>query len=162
MQQCAVQNQQQQVSVAAGQLANMPPGHLGNVTNTSVQPSMNWYGQALNEGGNNNPSPSHHVQMVTEQYPTPPSHHSHIGADATPQHVAQTYPPTDYLTPSPDSPNQSPGQWSSSSPHSAQSDWSEGVHSPTQPVGGVLPANQQPNQVHPNKTGGKRQDGVYL
>ena len=56
-------------------------------------------------------------------YPTPPSHHS--GVEATPQHAATTNSHDSFPTPSPES----PGQWSSASPHS-QSDWSEGVRSP--------------------------------
>jgi Notch-like protein len=58
-------------------------------------------------------------------YPTPPSQHSQ--AEATPQPYLLG--PETYLTPSPES----PGQWSSSSPHSAQSDWSEGISSPMGP-----------------------------
>ncbi|UYV71292.1 N [Cordylochernes scorpioides] len=58
------------------------------------------------------------------RFPTPPSQHGSEGA--TPQHYLAA--PETYLTPSPES----PGQWSSSSPHSAQSDWSEGISSPPQ------------------------------
>lgn len=54
-------------------------------------------------------------------YPTPPSHHS--GMEATPQHTLGAH--DAFPTPSPES----PGQWSSASPHS-QSDWSEGGRSP--------------------------------
>ncbi|KAL1377371.1 hypothetical protein pipiens_016314 [Culex pipiens pipiens] len=54
------------------------------------------------------------------QYLTPPSQHS---GGVTPQHLVQTL--DSYPTPSPES----PGHWSSSSPHST-SDWSEGVQSP--------------------------------
>ena len=70
---------------------------------------------------------------VMEQYPTPPSHHSHVSSDGTPPHMAShNILPDHYLTPSPDSPA---SQWSSSSPHSANSDWSEGISSPAQAVG---------------------------
>lgn len=68
------------------------------------------------------------------QYPTPPSQHSHSGYDVGAVPMAGACVPTGYhhpeqfLTPSPDS----PGQWSSSSPHSGQSDWSEGISSPPQ------------------------------
>lgn len=56
-------------------------------------------------------------------YPTPPSQHSHSGGETTPHYL---HPPENtYLTPSPES----PGQWSSSSPHSV-SDWSESMASP--------------------------------
>lgn len=68
------------------------------------------------------------VHMGIEQYPTPPSQHSQMSSESTPQHNGQIALPEHYLTPSPDS----PGQWSSSSPHSAQSDWSEGINSPVQ------------------------------
>lgn len=67
-------------------------------------------------------------------YPTPPSQHSQ--AEATPQPYLLG--PETYLTPSPES----PGQWSSSSPHSAQSDWSEGISSPMGPT-----ANMHPNMT---------------
>lgn len=63
------------------------------------------------------------------QYLTPPSQHSYIGSDSTPPTGLQL--PENILTPSPDS----PGHWSSSSPHSAQSDWSEGISSPVPPIG---------------------------
>lgn len=58
------------------------------------------------------------------QYLTPPSQHS---GGVTPQHLVQTL--DSYPTPSPES----PGHWSSSSPHS-NSDWSEGIHSPSNTV----------------------------
>lgn len=57
------------------------------------------------------------------QYLTPPSQHSG-GADATPQHLLA---PETFPTPSPES----PGHWSSSSPHSCTSDWSENLTSPS-------------------------------
>lgn len=55
-------------------------------------------------------------------------------------------PSTNFMTPSPDSHQDSPGQWSSASPQS-HSDWSEGL-SP--------PANNYPNQI---KQG---QDGIFI
>lgn len=67
------------------------------------------------------PKISSQIQPGIEQYPTPPSQHSHVSMEPSPQHLQ---PPDHYLTPSPDS----PGQWSSSSPHSpvsAHSDWSD-------------------------------------
>ena len=70
------------------------------------------------------PVQGHHQQ---HHYPTPPSQHSHMSADSTPNDLSSLL-PDHYMTPSPDS----PGQWSSSSPHSAQSDWSEGISSPPQ------------------------------
>lgn len=74
------------------------------------------------------------IQQNVPPYPTPPSQHSYIGTDATPPQGLHNL-HDNILTPSPDS----PGHWSSSSPHSAQSDWSEGISSPVPPVG------QQPN-----------------
>lgn len=59
------------------------------------------------------------------QYLTPPSQHS---GGITPQHLGHTL--DSYPTPSPESHTiESPGHWSSSSPHS-NSDWSEGINSP--------------------------------
>lgn len=63
------------------------------------------------------------------QYLTPPSQHSG-GADATPQHLLQV--PDNFPTPSPES----PGHWSSSSPQSCNSDWSENITSPNAYVSG--------------------------
>lgn len=75
----------------------------------------------------NNSSNNLHVSYSQPyHYPTPPSQHSQ--PEVTPQHYLLG--PETYLTPSPES----PGQWSSSSPHSAQSDWSEGIHSPMDPT----------------------------
>lgn len=62
--------------------------------------------------------------QIYAQYLTPPSNHS-SGA-ITPQHYVQTL-DSSYPTPSPDSPG---SHWSSSSPQS-NSDWSEGINSPT-------------------------------
>ncbi|XP_023215803.1 neurogenic locus Notch protein-like [Centruroides sculpturatus] len=77
-------------------------------------------------------------------YPTPPSQHSQSGSESTPQHYL--HPPETYLTPSPES----PGQWSSSSPHSAQSDWSEGISSPIGPSNLQMapPADPGQSQMH--------------
>lgn len=78
------------------------------------------YGQKMSSG-------AHHQQpKYLEQYPTPPSQHS---MESPPQIIHGAVIPDHYLTPSPDS----PGQWSSSSPHS-NSDWSEGISSPDQPL----------------------------
>lgn len=72
------------------------------------------------------PPPMPPVRHYLHHYPTPPSQH---GSETVP-HLLQGYLPEHFLTPSPDS----PGQWSSSSPISAQSDWSEGISSPAQPT----------------------------
>lgn len=93
------------------------------------------------------PTYDYPVQPAYYHYPTPPSQHSHGGGpEATPQHYL--HPAETYLTPSPES----PGQWSSSSPHSAQSDWSEGISSPLgqQALGGCeLKQQQQQQTVQP-------------
>lgn len=93
----------------------------------------------LQQGG---PTYDYPVQQAYYHYPTPPSQHSHgSGAEVTPQHYL--HPGETYLTPSPES----PGQWSSSSPHSAQSDWSEGISSPLgQALGGSADSKQQTMQ----------------
>lgn len=66
------------------------------------------------------------TQMLGTQFLTPPSQHSYSGPmDNTPNHQVQV-PDHPFLTPSPGSPD----QWSSSSPHSNMSDWSEGISSP--------------------------------
>lgn len=66
------------------------------------------------------------TQILGAQFLTPPSQHSYSGPmDNTPNHQLQV-PDHPFLTPSPGSPD----QWSSSSPHSNMSDWSEGISSP--------------------------------
>lgn len=66
------------------------------------------------------------TQILGTQFLTPPSQHSYSGPmDNTPNHQLQV-PDHPFLTPSPGSPD----QWSSSSPHSNMSDWSEGISSP--------------------------------
>lgn len=76
------------------------------------------------------------------QYLTPPSQHS---GGITPQHLSHTL--DSYPTPSPES----PGHWSSSSPHS-NSDWSESVHSPP---------NYMVNNNNTNQTN-KGTDAIYI
>lgn len=66
------------------------------------------------------------TQILSAQFLTPPSQHNYSGPmDNTPNHQPQV-PDHPFLTPSPGSPD----QWSSSSPHSNMSDWSEGISSP--------------------------------
>lgn len=76
--------------------------------------------------------------LTTPQFLTPPSQHSYPSPmDHTPSHQLQG-PDHPFLTPSPESPD----QWSSSSPHSNVSDWSEGISSPptsVQPQVGRIP-----------------------
>ncbi|KAK5637799.1 hypothetical protein RI129_000017, partial [Pyrocoelia pectoralis] len=64
------------------------------------------------------PQTLHPQQFQQNYFLTPPSQHS----DITPQHLG----PDNFPTPSPES----PGHWSSSSPHSCVSDWSENITSP--------------------------------
>jgi len=103
-------------------------------------------------------------------YPTPPSQHSHSGAPTfdgglvpgpgatarVPLPIPAGYHhPEQFLTPSPDS----PGQWSSSSPHSGQSDWSEGISSPPQA------ASYQQQTALTNQRlvpGSSSKDAIYL
>lgn len=73
--------------------------------------------------------------VTVDQYPTPPSHSSQHITDSPPnQHntMFTSFRPDQLLTPSPDSPS----HWSSSSPRSAQSDWSEGISSPAPAITG--------------------------
>uniref|UniRef100_A0AAQ4PW40 Neurogenic locus notch homolog protein 1 n=1 Tax=Gasterosteus aculeatus aculeatus TaxID=481459 RepID=A0AAQ4PW40_GASAC len=94
----------------------------------------------LQQGGGNSSMPIHTIlpqetqimptavsqSMASTQFLTPPSQHSYSGPmDNTPNHQVQV-PDHPFLTPSPGSPD----QWSSSSPHSNMSDWSEGISSP--------------------------------
>jgi len=75
--------------------------------------------------------------LMLLQYPTPPSHHSGNDPTSPPMISQQSVPAAmhypGYPTPSPEA---SPGQWSSSSPNSARSDWSEQARnsSPQRPV----------------------------
>lgn len=74
------------------------------------------------------PQESQHMAppISSTQFLTPPSQHSYSNPmDNTPSHQPQV-PDHPFLTPSPGSPD----QWSSSSPHSNLSDWSEGISSP--------------------------------
>lgn len=75
--------------------------------------------------------------MTAAQFLTPPSQHSCSSSpvDNTPSHQLQV-PEHPFLTPSPESPD----QWSSSSPHSNISDWSDRVSSP--------PGGLQPQLAH--------------
>jgi len=82
----------------------------------------------------------------SSQYPTPPSAHSE--GNTPPTHVLDSYP-----TPSPES----PGQWSSSSPHST-SDWSEGISSP--PTQLMYPPRPQVQMNFQQQT--SRPEGIYI
>lgn len=109
--------------------------------NSNTTNSQNFIGEELNspelQQGTANPSmPIHTIlpqesqiltsSMPSSQFLTPPSQHSYSGPmDNTPNHQVQV-PDHPFLTPSPGSPD----QWSSSSPHSNMSDWSEGISSP--------------------------------
>lgn len=95
-------------------------------------PSVELNGADMQQQNNAQRSMSIHTVMPQEtqilgnQFLTPPSQHSYSGPmDNTPNHQLQV-PDHPFLTPSPGSPD----QWSSSSPHSNMSDWSEGISSP--------------------------------
>ena len=92
-------------------------GQLSNSQNSTTANGLNSVSSAQSSQASNQ---SPHSQNFY-QYLTPPSQHS---GGVTPQHLAQTL--DSYPTPSPES----PGHWSSSSPHS-NSDWSEGINSPS-------------------------------
>lgn len=78
---------------------------------SSRKDSYNNHHQLYRHGMHQHPN----SMVYNENYPTPPSVHSFTTHDSSPQKL-----PVNYLTPSPDSPEES---WSSS-PHSLNSDWS--------------------------------------
>lgn len=100
--------------------ADVQPLGPGNLAAHTVLPQE---GQALPTSLPSTLAPP----MTTAQFLTPPSQHSYSSSpvDNTPSHQLQV-PEHPFLTPSPESPD----QWSSSSPHSNISDWSEGISSP--------------------------------
>jgi len=158
----AIQQQQQQQPCSAQRLHQQRHDH-------SLQPHepnrvlTSWHAAPSHAPP---PAPS---QRRVHHFPTPPSQHGAATGDpARPAQgdpgpralvpAAGCYRPDQFLTPSPDS----PGQWSSSSPHSGQSDWSEGISSPAapyphQPPAGVLPPTGQRRAA---RTCSK--DGVFL
>lgn len=103
--------------------------HQNSSSTTSGQPANQNFGSEMQNNGR--PMAIHTVmpqetQILGTQFLTPPSQHSYSGPmDNTPNHQLQV-PDHPFLTPSPGSPD----QWSSSSPHSNMSDWSEGISSP--------------------------------
>lgn len=129
-----IQQQQQQMQ----QIQNLQQLHQnisGDLTSPELQQSGGGGG-----GGGGSSMPIHTIlpqetqimpssisqSMPSTQFLTPPSQHSYSGPmDNTPNHQVQV-PDHPFLTPSPGSPD----QWSSSSPHSNMSDWSEGISSP--------------------------------
>lgn len=133
LQQLQQQQQQQQQSV---QLQHQN----SNTTNSQSFISAELSSPELQQGTANSSMPIHTIlpqetqiltssinqSMPSTQFLTPPSQHSYSGPmDNTPNHQVQV-PDHPFLTPSPGSPD----QWSSSSPHSNMSDWSEGISSP--------------------------------
>jgi len=84
---------------------------------------------------------THSMQIPNHQFPTPPSQHSHgmASSENTPSHI----PVVSYLEPFPTPSLESPRQWSSSSPQSA--DWlgSEGISSPPQLLQVIVSTNLQ-------------------
>lgn len=78
-------------------------------------------------------------------YPTPPSVSQVSQSDQpTPQHYSVSHDPS-YLTPSPES----PGEWSPSSSHSAQGDWSDAISSP------LHPSQDSTHQAHQGRSAAK-------
>uniref|UniRef100_A0A8C6XMQ4 Neurogenic locus notch homolog protein 1 n=1 Tax=Naja naja TaxID=35670 RepID=A0A8C6XMQ4_NAJNA len=137
-----------------------PQGH-GGATNTAPQVGASFLGNELSQAELQPPMnsgalavhailpqdtqvlatslpPTLSQALATPQFLTPPSQHSYPSPmDHTPSHPLQG-PDHPFLTPSPESPD----QWSSSSPHSNLSDWSEGISSPptsVQPQVGRIP-----------------------
>ena len=164
-------------------------GHQGWSTggkrNLSLSPThMQAMQQCVVQGHQQPPGLHHHQQSHPDHnlvwqapshrrmhhYPTPPSQHSHgaaptydVGLVTGPGATARVplpiptgyHHPEQFLTPSPDS----PGQWSSSSPHSGQSDWSEGISSPPQA------ATQQHQTTAANQRlshGNSSSDAIFL
>ena len=130
------QQQQQQQQQQSIQLQHQN----SNTTNSQSFISGELGSPELQQGTGNSSMPIHTIlpqetqimtstinqSMPSTQFLTPPSQHSYSGPmDNTPNHQVQV-PDHPFLTPSPGSPD----QWSSSSPHSNMSDWSEGISSP--------------------------------
>ena len=141
MQQCVVQRQQH---------PGVQPHHHHQQQQAHPDHALTWH------------VPAH---RRLHHYPTPPSQHSGgpaydggLGATArVPLPIPAGYHhPEQFLTPSPDS----PGQWSSSSPHSGQSDWSEGISSPPQPATYQPQTTLTNNQRLPQ--GNSCKDGIFL
>uniref|UniRef100_A0A673LLV5 Neurogenic locus notch homolog protein 1 n=1 Tax=Sinocyclocheilus rhinocerous TaxID=307959 RepID=A0A673LLV5_9TELE len=124
-----MQQRPQQTNIQLQHQSSNPPsqnllgGELGGL---ELQQSMPIHTIIPQETQLLNPS-SLGPSMAGTQFLTPPSQHSYLAPmDAnTPSHQLQV-PDHPFLTPSPGSPD----QWSSSSPHSNMSDWSEGISSP--------------------------------
>ncbi|KAJ0012984.1 hypothetical protein NQD34_017318 [Periophthalmus magnuspinnatus] len=131
-----------QTSHLGSSVHNMHPAqmqqlqHQNSSSTTIQQPSQNFSGLELTSPDAPNNAPGRSMTMHTvmpqethilgTQFLTPPSQHSYSGPmDNTPNHQLQV-PDHPFLTPSPGSPD----QWSSCSPHSNVSDWSEGISSP--------------------------------
>ena len=148
----------------------MSPTHIQALQQCAIQRQQHHPGAQLPQ------IPDHSLvwqapsQCRLHHYPTPPSQHSHgggppydvglaVGSGATarvPLPIPAGYQhPEQFLTPSPDS----PGQWSSSSPHSGQSDWSEGISSPPQSA-----VHQHPTSVTNQRLaqGNSTNDGIFL
>ncbi len=139
----------QQASRCQGQPSASPP--------SSYPPSCLHDNGLSHAGHYPQMAPATQMNLIPgHQYPTPPSQHSHLGSDSAAGRELSLI-PDHYLTPSPDSPGCSPGQWSSSSPHSAQSDWSEGISSPPQ-----VAHHLAPPPALQGKAGGTKEGAVYI
>uniref|UniRef100_A0A8C1M817 Neurogenic locus notch homolog protein 1 n=1 Tax=Cyprinus carpio TaxID=7962 RepID=A0A8C1M817_CYPCA len=119
-QQTNIQLQHQSSNQPSGVSQNLLGGELVGPDNMPIHTIIPQETQLLN------PS-SLGTSMAGTQFLTPPSQHSYSAPldTNTPSHQLQV-PDHPFLTPSPGSPD----QWSSSSPHSNMSDWSEGISSP--------------------------------
>ncbi len=130
MQQNMQQRPQQTNVQLQHQSSNPPSGVSQNLLSDELQQSvgnsMSIHTIIPQETQMLNPS-SLGPSMAGTQFLTPPSQHSCSAPmdTNTPSHQLQV-PDHPFLTPSPGSPD----QWSSSSPHSNMSDWSEGISSP--------------------------------
>ena len=145
----------------------MSPAHMQALQQCAVQ-RRHQQPQVHSDHGMVNPWQAPPPQRRVSHYLTPPSQHSQThdfgGLVSGPGPTARVplpvptgyHHPEQFLTPSPDS----PGQWSSSSPHSGQSDWSEGISSPPQAAGyqhqTTMPNNQWLTQANGSK------DGIFL
>jgi len=145
-------------SMAAKRTLPMSPTHMQAMQQCAVQRHQHYPQPSRPDHGLIGPwqAPSH---RRVHHYPTPPSQHSYAGPthDVGPGGVARAplpiHHPEQFLTPSPDS----PGQWSSSSPHSGQSDWSEGMSSPAQAA-----TYQNQPAVPNNQRLSQGRDGIFL
>lgn len=129
----------------------------GNVTSPHQQMMQHQTSPVKPRGMNLPTSPTHfaamrgasHQRLQSFDFPDSQQHPGMMQQNMyafmpTPPQTGDTGNPTNFMTPSPDS----PGQWSSGSP---QSEWSEGIHSP--------PGNLYPNMKQHNQ---QEQSAVFI